>query len=579
MSILFAQPLILLFLPRTYWRFYKNVLNPEEKDKYITGFSKKTAVVFPWYLRVAECVNKYGRRGYVYEDGLGFSLKERFWLNPTALKIYNNLKVRKYALLTSLILLSSIFFIGILEGIEVTRLGILIILIGGSSLFLLPFFRLSKPEILSWAFFPLAFYSFLKGYFVVSIILCSVISILNFTVTLLILETILIWSLVFSNLIEGIFVSIIPLTKLFFDFIPFLKRSFAKGLIEILGGGRKTKTRSKEFLRVRPNDIYLSFFYLAFVGSFLIEKAPTLYILLLLNPLFLFVINQNFFRVADNHTFYRFFFVISTVFFIIYPTPLTFLAYLVLIYISSVGLFETVEDIISQYPHLVPCSVENSNKFLKNLFNQIPNNSRIVFEVEDTEREMMGFLVAFYYFEYLFLERGIEFLPMEWLRLTQMNYFVKDYVKINKNSKKEVLEDELKELGAGFIMVYSNNFSDKLEKWGYKKVWKIEWKKLKELLWNFEEVPQKDLHLFQVPFLTSLIEPRVALKKEENRIEFKAKKDEKYIIKYNYHPCWKAYQNGMEIKIEKLKGKISYIFLESKEDGKVEIKFNTNRLK
>ena len=112
LAILFSQPLLILLLPRTYWRLAKNVFHPQKIGSDVIGFSPHMSLILSWYLRTANCVHKYGRNGYVFEDGLGLSLKERFWLNSIALKIYGQLKIQKFTLLASLLLLSSLCLIG-----------------------------------------------------------------------------------------------------------------------------------------------------------------------------------------------------------------------------------------------------------------------------------------------------------------------------------------------------------------------------------------------------------------------------------------------------------------------------------
>lgn len=579
LSILFAQPIVIFLLPRTYWRIIKNVLIKNIKGGEITGFSPHMAFIFTYYLRIDESVKKYGRGGYVYEDALGFSLKERFWLNSTALRIFNRLRIKKFTIMIALIFLSSVLFIGINENISFFLLVILILLIVGSSLFLIPFFRLAKPEALSWAFFPLAFYTFFKGYYLSSALLGLLISLLNFTTTLFFIETIFFYSLFSANLTNGVLVLLFPLVKLLINFFPFLKRSFGKGIVEVLGGGRKVKSRSKSFLKLRPNDLYLGFFYFIFIGTFFITKAPLAYLVVLFVPLVVFFVNQMFFRFADNHTFYRLFFIIASTSLLIWFNPLTFFAYLTLLYVSSIGLLENIEDIIKHYPHLKPYSIKRANDFFENFFNKVESNSRILFEREDTEKEMAGFALILYYFEYIFLKRGIELPPMEYFRLTQTDYFMEEYVKINAKSGKEIIEEKFKELGGNYLLVYSEDFANNLKNWKYEKLGKISRKDFKKYFQGLEEeLPEKELYLFRPPFTTSLIEPEVSLKKDPNYMEFNAESRKEYVIKYNYHPNWEAYQEGKRIETYRAKGKLSYIALRVEKQGKVELKFNSNWL-
>ena len=582
LAILFSQPFLILLLPRTYWRLFKDVFSPIKINKYVTGFSPRMAVIFTWYLRIADCIKKYGRNGYVYEDGLGFSLKERFWLNPFTLKVYDKLRIQKFTLLTFLILISSISIIGILEDISLIKLIILIVLIGGSPIFLIPFFRLAKPETISWAFFPLAFYTFFKGYYFISAIFCFGIAILNFTTTLFLAEAIFLFSLFSGSFIYGIMVLLAPAVKLLFDLIPFIRKSLVVELLEVLGG-RKSKTREEKILRLRPNNLYLAFFYSVFLVSFIIDKAPLIYFIVLISPLILLIINQNFFRFSDDNTFYRFFALIGLIFLLLRFNPLIFIGYLTFIYLSPLSLMETIENVPNSYPHLKTYSLEQSKKFFEYFFNRIPSFSRIIFEQENMEKSLGGFRPLFTYFEYIFLQKHIELLPGEWLRLTQMDYFMKEYIKINKNSPRETIEEKIKELGGDYIMVHSEDFADNLKKWGYKEIGILKWEELKEVFWGSEEIMEygykgKDLYLLQPPFGTSRIEPSTQLKIEPNKIEFEVKGGVEYVIKYNYHSSWQAFQNGKEAKIYKAKGKLSFLALESEKDGKVLLKFNTNLL-
>jgi len=577
LATFFSIPFLIFILPRTYWRLFKNVTIPSKEDHYITGFSSHMALILTWYLRIADCVKKYGRHGYIYEDGLGSSLKERFWSNSFSLKIYNTLKIKKFTILTVVILLFNIILIGFLQNSPWPLIIVLILLIIGSPLFLISFFRLSKPEILSWAFFPLVIYFFLNGYYLVSGLFLIFIAFLNFTTTLLTIETILLCSLVSNSFINGILISIIPLVILAIDFIPFLRGSIINGVLEALGG-RRAKSRTDEFLRIRLNDLYLIFFYLIFIVTFVIKDASFIHVVLLINPLILFIIDRNIFRFADNNTFFRFFFALSTVFVLMNPHFLVFLAYIIFLYMSPLSMLEVFESIPKEYPHLKPHSIKKSKEFLEKTFSPISNQSRIVFEIKDTEKSLSGFSTLLYYFEYIFIKRGIELLPMEWLRMNQTDYLINEYVKINKESDQETIEEKLKELGAQYLIAHSSEFINKLKQWGYQNVIIIRWQDIKKTLWDFKGVliPEKDLFIFKVPFSTSFIEPETNLTRKPNQMEFNAQANKEYIIKYNYHPSWQVWQNNKEIPVYKAKGNLSYLALSPKESGQMVLKFNTH---
>jgi len=578
-GLIFPQLFFLITLPRTYWKIYKNLFKfKNSESKLITGFSKQTALIFTWYLKNAECVKKYGSRGYAYEDGLGFSLKERFWLNSLSLKLYNKLKVKNFIFVAVSLLFLAIISIGYFQSISWLFIGLLILLAIGSPLFLVSFFRFAKPEILSWGFFPLIIYAFFTQSYLIAIIFLTIVALLNFTTCILALETILLFALFSNNFVNGILVVIIPSIILALTLVPFLKSSFVTGVFENLGG-RKMKSRQESLLKIRAEDLYLEFFYLLFVVSLISQKVSLDYIILLINPLVLFIINQTLFRYSDNHTFFRFLFVIATMFTILHPSLLVFVLYLVFIYLSPAAILDVRKNIFSDFPYLKTCSLIKTNKFFEHFFSSIPAQSRIIFETQDTEKNMGGFRAIIVYFEYLLFKKGVELLPTEFLRLTQLQYFMQEYVKINNCSDKKIIEDKCKEIGANYILVYSKNFAENLKKWGYKKIKKLKWQELQEHLWDIETIPKKNLYLFKMPFSTYLIEPTTCLKREPNRMTFNAEPEIEYIIKYTYHSDWQAFQGKEKIPIYQTQGKLSYLALCPKYKGKVRLEFKTNRWK
>lgn len=575
LTVCFSQPILLFLLPRTYYRLFKNVFNPF--DKFVTGFSSHMAIILPWYFRIDECVKKYGRNGYVFEDGMGFSLKERFWLNPISLRIYNNLRIQKYALLGVALIVLFFLFIGTLAGDSILMLFFLVVLFCASPLFLIPFFRLAKPESLSWVFVMPAVYSFLMGNYFFCAFFLVVLALLNFTVTLLIFETVVFLSLITGKFSGAIISLTFPSIILLFDVVPFLRNSFASGLLECLGG-RKPRTRSENFLRIRPHDIYLIFFYLIFISAFIASKAPLIYPAVLLNSLVLFVINRNVFRFADSDTFFRLFFILSTFFLVLFFNPLVFIAYVIFIYFCPLSIMESVENVIREYPHLKPYSTRKAYDFFSAFASRIPKQSRIILESESIEKSFSGFVEMFYYLDYVFLKRGIEFLPMEWVRVLKTDYFLDEYVRLNKEADKKTIEEKCIELGANYIMAYSDRFKNNLKSWGYKQVDILKTADASMIFWNYEKLGKnsregKDLYLFEIPYPNGIIYPMAPILRKPNYIEFEAKANTSYTIKYNYHPLWKAFQNGKSIAIKKTKDKLAFMSLKSGSSGIIELKY------
>lgn len=572
--ILFPHVILIALLPRTIRRMgllLRPLWTGEWKE--VAGFTKETAAVFPWYLRIAECVGRYGRYGYVYEDGLGFSLKERFWLNPAALAIYHALKIHLFAFLSALLFVSGLFAAGLWMHVPMVHIGIALLFMVGSPLFLISFFHYAKPEILSWAFFPLMLIAFLQGSYVLAALLLIVLAILNFTTSLLALESMLLYALISSHLFQGILVALPALLILLLDFIPLARWSIISGLIEVIGGG-KAASRSDHFLQLHLEDAYLLFLYGLFVAGTLTQRLSPVEIALLLNAPLLFFFNQKLFRFADHHTFFRFFLAVSSVILLLHPSLTMFAFSLLLFYVSPAALLGMRERSIKEYPGLHPYSLKNPDAFFEKRFAPIQKGQRIAFEREDAEKSMEGFKNIFYYFEYLLFKRSIEFLPMEWLRLTQTDYFTKEYVKINWKSDRSTVEEKCKELGARYVMAHSDRFCEALREWGWREVTAIRAQDLKNNLWNIMGLPEENLVVFEVPFSVSFISPAVPMKRFPNTMEFEAKQGVSYIIRCTFSPSWRAYQDGEKVPIFKESGSLSFLSVKAKQDGPITLCFS-----
>ncbi|KKQ78932.1 MAG: hypothetical protein UT02_C0052G0006, partial [Parcubacteria group bacterium GW2011_GWC2_38_7] len=167
-------------------------------------------------------------------------------------------------------------------------------------------------------------------------------------------------------------------------------------------------------------------------------------------------------------------------------------------------------------------------------------------------------------------------------RLHQLDYFMNEYVKINEGSPIEIINEKIRELGATYIMVYSEQFLAELKNHDFREVLSITSDQLKQNISQFNElnIPQdKNLYVLEPPFSTSLIEPETAITRTTNRMSFFAKQKTEYIIKCTYHPSWEARQNDQKINVYQAEHKLSYLALYSQIAGEIELIFNQSRFK
>lgn len=128
-------------------------------------------------------------------------------------------------------------------------------------------------------------------------------------------------------------------------------------------------------------------------------------------------------------------------------------------------------------------------------------------------------------------------------------------------------------------MTHSDRFRQMLQGWGYREITVIRARDLKNHLWNTRGLPAEDLAVFEVPFPVSFISPSVPVRISPNAIEFEGKKNVEYIIRWNFHPSWKARQDSGEIPVYPVSLPVSFIGLRAMSDGVVNLRFRAYLLR
>ncbi|HIH44337.1 MAG TPA: hypothetical protein HA257_04430 [Candidatus Methanoperedenaceae archaeon] len=578
---------LLLLSPKIIKKILTNtVLLKEDNSNEITGFAYDLSSRIPWYYKVGDVINKYGLYGYVYEDGMGSSLKERFFNHfLTYGMLFNKLRVRRYVVISALLFLTTLVMIGFLFNNPLV-LFLVIPVIFISPFFTFSYFTWSKPEILAWSLTPVLLYSVVTGSWIPSAILLLALSLMSFTVLFFISFPVSFFMLSGGMSIQMFLLIYAPaVIKITVDLAPFFRNIGIRTFENVLGGRKKEYT-STENTGMRPLEALFLGLYSTLPITLFFTGATLQHIAMATTPAILLLINHTVYRIADPNTFFRIFLVLGSFYAVFHPHYM-YLAFFTVVMLIHPNLFEyglnhsnEVKDGLKEYPLIKPVKLgRESVDTMRDFFSNAAEGSRIVFEGDKNSIKNMGGYSNFGEFvEYLALDRQIEILPNEWIKLYHWDFFVNRLTLLNESNNVETICDVCREAGINYLLCYSVTFVDKLEANGFRKIADLDYHVIQESCVGKMLTPEKNLYLVKCPFDTGIIEPQVSYVKKPNHIEFAAAKGQEYLIKYTYHSAWRAFQSGKKLRIDKFeKNGLSFMKLLSKSDEKVILKFSRPR--
>jgi hypothetical protein len=91
--------------------------------------------------------------------------------------------------------------------------------------------------------------------------------------------------------------------------------------------------------------------------------------------------------------------------------------------------------------------------------------------------------------------------------------------------------------------------------------------------------PPHHLYVVKAPIEAVLIEPNTTLRRERSHMEFDARANTTYFIKYNYHQAWSAQVQGQPLPLKRIThGTLSGIEVTPAVDGPVKLDFKASWL-
>lgn len=520
------------------------ILPREDKNDEFIGFGPYRRLSgHVYFLGKAKMVKKYGSFGIAHDDYMGTPVSLN--RSPLDALLLRYVGYRKFVGIS--VLLLAIAFIWIIIYTGKIFLLALLPLIFLSSYFIKSIF-VGHLEFLPWAFLSLSLVSFILGQIELSALFFSLIILSHIGIALIggfCILTIVgynifygypIMSTILSLLIFGMIV--VAITSFFV--VPFIKNRHKLSRDELLNKHRRGEGRWRWY----PNVLTQAIVYSVFVCSiFFLIPVSELHFMVLL-PLLALYINTKIRWLFSAYTLELAMLTIGTIFILFNPSLISILCFLYLIYTSPAILLSNYYGVTPYQFTLKPITLGFLRGKIKELFLQVPKGARVALEAGHLDIKGLFYLYNAH-LSYLLVEEDVELLngyAPEWV---EANIYLNIVRYIESQTSEGKLKEVLKKGGAKYILVYTPEFKTNLRKYAYKEIGSVDCRELKQI-----DIPGPIITLFEAPFNTSIIEPDTELVIKPNYIQFRAKRNTTYLLKYNYYSGWRAFQDGKRIKIE-----------------------------
>lgn len=509
-------------------------------------------------MQLARELKALGQRGYNYYKGLGDCNLERFYANSFTYFLWYSLKVRRFTIACLLSYLIVVFAISQVYYSLAVSLLLAILIFASPYLFSTHLIR-GKPETLFWSFAPLAFFLLIKEHYFAAGVVFSIVALMNFSVAFFVGLSLGIGWLILSTSVTSLLSMVMGMSlgviNMMFRLIP-ARKKMIKNIADSIGANPKTR-KTMNPPRWSLGDTYLSIQYLIAVGLLIPSELSFRYILFALVPFVLHVNNQRFIRLSDIQTVFC---CMMSVLFVIVAEAQSLLALLGFVnflyinpgYFPGAGIYDDVTDLLHSFPKFSRASHPIVGYF-RNLLSEVSEQSRIAVEC----RKEFGTILPLPYqiliqgLVYAAYEKQCLMFPEPFLLYTTNREFYLDKVtQLNEEADCRFVEELLRMVGANYIIAFSPTFVDKLTSWGYAEMGRVTEQEFSRVRW-WGDPPKEDWILLKSPFQTGLVDPfQTKVKLLPNRIEIKAEVKQEYVVKFNYDPEWRAFQNGKELTVE-----------------------------
>jgi hypothetical protein len=537
------------------------------------AFGPRDLHVRGWYEKIASDQRRFGRVGYVWDDGFGLSLGPRFYNNFLTFWLYGALGARAYTALSVVVYLG--VALALFAAHSALAMGaVLVVMLAASPLFLGAQFHLGKPEILWWVLglgcYALAF----DHAWLAAGVLFSALAIANFSAAFFTgvgLAALVALARPGADAFGLLAVGAAPgLIKTALRLTAALRARFVQRILEeqddVHGASRSLLQRFTPLASDR-HAMYLGLLGVASalvtighpqggIAAGTIAAAAVVYAL-----------SSSAIYLADPPTLWMWHMSLLVAAAAVSPSWTAVLGILVFVYPHPLlagtpasvaalpgesrlaSLARRGAEALAAYPGFAPWSSSRVRGAAGALFADVPDGARVLVETRSADRNAGGYRALLLLWDNVAPERGIEVLPDEYVRIANPRAFRSLLARFNADADAGTLRLVLERAGATHVFATTREFSDALAAAGAPVVARLEPGEVAGALRGAIDVPSDGVAVHAVEG-TGVLAPPAPIARRSRSLTWMARADTRYLVRYAFDRNFVATQDGERLVVE-----------------------------
>jgi hypothetical protein len=244
-----------------------------------------------------------------------------------------------------------------------------------------------------------------------------------------------------------------------------------------------------------------------------------------------------------------------------FPSPALVLTYLLVIYTSPTLLFSSFPDPFRGFD-LTPITLGETRRRVINAFSDL-RSGRVAFECTGLGDANAYSVAAL---GYILADQPVDLFNAGYAEIGDAAIYERCVQFLNARATRTDFEKACCDGAIKYIVAFSEEFGRLLEQRGYKQLRVLEGLSLSP----FVTGAHANVVLFELPWEANLITPPADVQILPNRIRFKAKAGQSYLLRFTAFRGWRAFQGRRRLPVEDAGPGMT---LKASEDGDVTLKY------
>jgi len=549
------------------------------------AFGRTDAGFRPWYNKVARDHRTQGRFGYVWDDGLGMPMGPVLFNNWVTYKILSWLGTRRMTAIGYLLIVISSaglcgWYFGVWAGVVAG------LLLAGSPTIAACYTHLGKTEVLWWGFVPFFVYAAFSGKGLLAGLLWSLLACSNLGVSVLLvlmLGPALLFFSLSTNFFFWLLIGVMPgAVKHAIRVIYMWRSGFFSDIVSEQSHLWKWPWRPISF----ELGWWLPFILSVTASAFKSQQFITGGLIMVVCLLLIWG-NRRFIQLIDVQGFHLAFFTIGFGYAIAVQSLLGLIAIILFAYCHPPWWYEGVWkqcwpnwrkawQMIKSYLDVAPIPLLQPS-LLITFLNQIPDGTRFLAESDGDPRTGSRFRVFWQWAEEFLPHRQVDLVNEIQTRFVEPELVVRYLTNFNASKMNaQTMGQICQVLGVSHVVAFSPATVNALKTIGYQEIAQVDLRQLDQQSRNVIRPPGA-MALLRASSPQTVIDPAVRWERKGNVLSWKAKAGQSYVIRYRYHPNFRAYQNGQRLNVEPVRPfmelPLTFMRVEAIADGPIALKF------